>query len=189
MSAGTQPPTCSFPTPALPHESVVIMLTCGFHAPSGTHLTAVFVHHRPPAQRWFLYSIGHPSHGGFRTPSPTHPTVVFTHHWAPISPRFCTPSRTRPTTVFVHHRAPIPRGFHASSAPIPRRFLYTITHPPNGGFRTQSCTHLTAVFVQRHSRRVALFLPHDPATYTAFLPSPLSQESTQVFRQILRAGL
>ena len=149
MSAGTQPPTCSFPTPALPHKSVVIMLTCGFHAPSGTHLTAVFVHHRPPTQRWFLYSIGRPSHGGFRTPSPTHPTMVFTHHWAPISPRFCTPSRTRPTTVFVHHRAPIPRWFsriigtHPTAVFVHHHtpaqwFSYTIVHPSHGGFRTMT---------------------------------------------------
>ena len=159
------------------------------------------MHHRAPISRRFLYTIAHPPNGGFCIASGTHLTVVFVHRRPPI-PQWFSHTIGHPShRGFVHRRAPAQRrflytiahpshgGFHASSAPIPRRFLYTITHPPNSGFRTQSCTHLTAVFVQRHSRRVALFLPHDPATYTAFLPSPLSQESTQVFRQILRAGL
>ena len=108
MSAGTKPPTCGFPTLALPHASVVIE------------------HQSTTAQMWFSRTIGHPSHGGF-----------------------CTPSRTRPTTVFVYRCAPIPWLHHLP--PIPRLFLYIITHPPNDSFHTPPPTDLTAVFVHHRT--------------------------------------
>ena len=74
---------------------------------------SVFVHHLPPTQRQFFYTIAHPSHDGFHAPSPTCLTVVFLHHLPPAQRRFLytisrppngsfrTPSPTRPMVVLV----------------------------------------------------------------------------------------
>ena len=167
----THPPNDSFLTIAHLHNG-------SFCTPSHTCTTVVFVHHRTPAQRWFSCTIVHPFHCGFCTPSPTRTIVVFTHHHPPISLQFLYTIVHHPTAVFVHHHAPAQLWFSYTIVPIPRRFLYTIAHPPNCGFRTPSCTHPTAVFVHHrapvlrwfsHTHLTAVFVYHRPPISWRFL--------------------
>ena len=89
------------------------------------HLPVVFVHHRTPVQRQFLYTIPLLANDGFST-----------WHHAPPNGGFRTPSHTLLSAVFVHH-----------CPPAQLRFLYIIAHPSDGGFLTPPLTPPMAVFV------------------------------------------
>ena len=100
---------------------------------------AVFVHHRPSAQRqflytisypprWFSYAIAQPSYGGFCPPSP--------------------PAQRWFSCAITH---PSIGSFRTPLTSISQCFLYSISHPPLGGFRTPPRTHRGVVFVHHYA--------------------------------------